>query len=331
MDNLTHGLLGLAVGALRRPDRSPTDRATLLACVLAAELPDLDTLLPAENPALHDLQAHRGISHSLLLAPVVALVATVLARLVFRGARPLAVFPYALASVLFAHLLPDLWTGWGTRLLLPFSDLRLALDWTLVVDPFVTLPLLVGTAWAWRRRREGGWRRALLTGLCVSALYVGARVGVKAHLEGVVRAAYPQATRTRVFPTWLGITRWRFVAQDSGVYSAGDVGLFRAPREQRRVPIPSPDALPAAIRAVPTLGEALAWARFPLVSSAPTPDGGLEVRVADLRYHLEGAPTLAFVVALEPAGDGYRVRSARLERGGSAKELLRRWRGQDRR
>jgi inner membrane protein len=332
MDNLTHGLLGLAVGALRRPDstaRSGTDGATLLACVLAAELPDLDTLLPADNSALHDLQAHRGLSHSLLMALVVALVATLLARLVFRGARPVAVFPYALVSVLLAHLLPDLWTGWGTRLLLPFSDLRLALDWTLVVDPFVTLPLLAGAVWAWRGRHSGAWRRALLTGLCVSAAYVGARVAVKAHLEQVVRTAYPKAERTRVFPTWLGITRWRYVAQDSSLYAAGDVGPLRAPREQRRVPVPPPDALPAEVRAVPTVGEALAWARFPLVSSAPMSDGALEVRVADLRYHLEGKPTLTFVVALEPVGDGYRVRSARLERGGSASELLRRWRGQD--
>ncbi|HYI03016.1 metal-dependent hydrolase, partial [Hyalangium sp.] len=54
MDNLTHGLLGVAVGALRRPDTpgaplSATDKAVLLGCALAAELPDLDNLLPAEN------------------------------------------------------------------------------------------------------------------------------------------------------------------------------------------------------------------------------------------------------------------------------------------
>lgn len=325
MDNLTHGLLGLAVGALRRPDRTPTDRATLLACVLAAELPDLDTLLPAANPALHDLQAHRGLSHSLLLAPLVALVATVLARLAFRGARPLPVFLYSLVSVLFAHLLPDLWTGWGTRLLLPFSDARLALDWTLVVDPFVTLPLMVGTVWAWRRRHTETWRRALLTGLCVSAAYVGARVAVKAHLEHVVRAAYPQAEHTRVFPTWLGITRWRYVAQLPEVYAAGDLGPLGALREQRRVPRPRSDALPAEVRAVPTVSEALAWARFPVVELR-----GLQVRVADLRYHLDGTPTLTFAIDLERSRGELRVHAARLERGGSAKELLQRWRGPSR-
>ncbi len=326
MDNLTHGLLGAAVGALRRPDGrelSVTDRATLLACVVAAELPDLDNLLPSENPALHDLQAHRGLSHSLLFAPVVALVATVLAKLIFRGARPLPVFLFSLLSTLFAHLLPDLWTGWGTRLLLPFSDARLALDWTLVVDPFVTLPLLAGAVWAWRRRHTGAWRRALLVGLGVSALYVGTRVAVRAHLHGEVQEHYPAARSIAVFPTWLGLSTWRYVAALPDGYAAGELGLGKSLHEQRRVPLPSLDALSSELRAVPTVREALAWARFPLVEKR-----GLQVRVADLRYHLRGQPTLTFVIDLEQGPAGLQVREARLERGGSAKELLKRWRGQ---
>jgi inner membrane protein len=326
MDNLTHGLLGAAVGALRRPDGSPlshTDRATLLACVVAAELPDLDNLLPSQNPALHDLQAHRGLSHSLLFAPVVALVATVLARLVFRGARPLPVFLFSLLSTLFAHLLPDLWTGWGTRLLLPFSDARLALDWTLVVDPFVTLPLLVGAVWAWRRRRTGAWRRALLVGLGISALYVGARVAVRAHLQHSLQAAHPHAENVAVFPTWLGLGTWRYVVQMQDIYWAGELRMFGPAAELHRVPVPPPDALSPEMRAVPTVREALAWARFPVVERR-----GLQVRVADLRYHLRGQPTLTFVIDLEQGPAGLQVREARLERGGSARELLKRWRGQ---
>jgi inner membrane protein len=71
--------------------------------------------------------------------------------------------------------------------------------------------------------------------------------------------------------------------------------------------------------------EALAWARFPLVSTAPRANGGAEVRIGDLRYHLNGEPTLQFILELSPEGG---LRDARLERGGSAKELLRRWRTQ---
>jgi inner membrane protein len=73
MDSLTHGLLGPAIGALRRPDSDRT--AVLVACVLAAEIPDLDYLWPADNSVLHSLKAHRGLSHSLLAVPMVALSA----------------------------------------------------------------------------------------------------------------------------------------------------------------------------------------------------------------------------------------------------------------
>jgi inner membrane protein len=328
MDNLTHGLMGLALGALRRPEAragtplTVTDKAVLLGSVLAAELPDLDTLLPAANPVDHALRAHRGLSHALLLAPGVALVATAVALLVFRRARFLPVYLSSLLAVGVAHLLPDLWTGWGTRLLLPFSDQRLSLDWTMVVDPWVTLPLLLGTLGAWRWRAR--WRRALLVGLACSAAYVGARVALQAVLTARVQEAWPQAERLQVFPAWLSLGTWRYVAVFPSEYGVGTVGVAAPPREQRRVPLPSEDALPAAVRAVPTVREALAWARFPVVSTALREGGGTEVRVGDLRYHLDGGLTLQFVVELGPE---LSVEEARLERGGSARQLFERWRG----
>ena len=333
MDNLTHGLLGLALGALRRPDTlpgaagraTPTDRAVLVAAVLASELPDLDTLLARGDAVTVALQAHRGLSHSLFFAPVVALGATLGTCALFRGARVRPVFLASLVSVLFAHLLPDLWTGWGTRVLLPFSDARLSLDWTMVVDPWVTLPLVAGAAMAWRRRES--WRRALLVGLACSAAYVGARVTSWNVLTRRVEATYPSARAVRVFPLPFSVGTWRYVATlPGGVLAAGEVPLAGAPREARRVDT-SEAALPEDVRAVPPVREALAWARFPVVTLASLDDGagGREVRIDDLRYHLRGEPTLGFVIRLDAANQ---VTHARMERGGSASELLRRWRGE---
>jgi inner membrane protein len=329
MDNLTHGLLGLAIGALRRPDSppgtplSPTDKAVLLGAVLAAELPDLDTLLPAANSVDHALRAHRGLSHSLVASPVIALVATGLALLVFRRARFLPVFLSSLLSLLVAHLLCDLWTGWGTRLLLPFSDERLTLDWTMVVDPLVTLPLLGASLWAWRRRAR--WRRAVLAGFVLAAAYVGLRGVLQASLTSRIHHAHPSAERVQVFPSWLSVSTWRFVAVLPSEYLAGTASLGQPPLVQRRLPHPSAESLPDAVRAVPTVHEALAWARFPVLSSESQPDGHTRVRIGDLRYHLRGEPTLSFVLVLSPE---LAVTEAQLERGGSASELIQRWRGE---
>lgn len=327
MDNLTHGLFGLAIGALRRPDEasgflrrkgSPTDKAVLFGSVLAAELPDLDILLPAPNEVIHALRAHRGLSHALLFAPIWALIATFLARLLFRRARPGPVFTFALLAVLFAHILPDLWTGWGTRALLPFSDTRLSWDITSVIDPVVTLPLFAGAVWAFARKDQA--RKAILVGLAVSSLYLGFRTVSRAVLMERVERHYAEASRVEVFPALFSMTSWRYAAVSDEGHALGTISIFGSLNEQRRLPH-SPD-IPVRLASIPTVGEALAWARLPVVSTRPAEGGGTEVDVADLRYHLGGEPTLSIVIDVGPEGD---VRSARLERGGSPKELFERW------
>jgi inner membrane protein len=321
MDSLTHGLLGLAIGALRRPDR---DRAAvLLGCVLAAELPDLDYFWPADNSVLHSLQAHRGLTHSVFAAPLVALASTLLTKLVFRRARAIAVFLWSLPAVLLAHLLADAWTGWGTRLVLPFSEARVTLDWMMVVDPLFTLPLLVGALWGVRQRRLS--RRALLVGAAASCVYLAARVAIRAELTRQVQAAYPGAEAVQVFPSWFGPTHWRYVAVARDRYAVGRVNTFAPPEEQathRRALGPQLSPLASSNG---TVREALAWARFPVVDEKRREPSGSRLSIADLRYHLNGVPTLAFRIDLDERAS---VISATLDRGGSATSLVERFRSQ---
>lgn len=339
MDNLTHGLLGLAIGALRKPDglrggeppggrwawvrtpraTSPTDRAVLLASVIAAELPDLDNFWPEPDAVLHALRAHRGLSHALLVAPVWALVAAGLGCLLFRRARFAPVFGFSILAVVIGHLAADLWTGWGTRLLLPFSDQRLSLDFAAVIDPFLTLPLLIGAIWAWRRRTQ--WRQALVLGLVISSAYLGFRVASRVVLLDRVAGAYPEARDIEVFPAFFSATGWRYVAVLEDGYAAGKVSLLGAPLQQGRHELSAP--LPEAAEDNATVWEALEWARIPLTRAVPREEGRVEIRVADLRYHMGGEPTLEFVILLAPDGS---TLDATLERGGSPKDLLERLR-----
>lgn len=320
MDSLTHGLLGLSLGALRRPDADRS--AVLVACVVAAELPDLDYLWPAADSVLHTLKAHRGLSHSLVAAPLVALTAAGAAKLVFRKARPVPLFVWALGAVLFAHLLADAWTGWGTRLLLPFSDARVTLDWMMVLDPFFTVPLLIGALWDVRKRQLD--RRAMLVGLSVACAYLGTRVVARSMIHDRVAERHSDALQIQVFPSWLDVTEWRYVAVFPERYVAGRAGVFDGPQPQATHERSTATALSAVARENGTVREVLAWARFPLIELTQTARGATRVNVADLRYHLNGAPTLCFDIELDATG---RVTSARLDRG-SARDLLRRFRGQ---
>jgi inner membrane protein len=321
MDSLTHGLLGLAIGSLRRPDGERN--AVLVACVLAAELPDLDYFVAASDPVLHALKAHRGLSHSLVAAPVVALAAALLSKLLFRSARLSTVYLWSVPAALVGHLLADAWTGWGTRLFLPFSQARITLDWMLVVDPLFTAPLLVAALWGWRRRRVVP--RALRWGLLLASLYLGLRVAAKSLLTARVERFYPGATLVQVFPSWFGPAHWRYVAVWPERYAVGKLSLLSGPTEQARHTRSGLPALSATAVSNPTVNEALAWARYPLVRERRVGQGGTQLAIADLRYHLNGQPTLTFVIELDART---RVVSATLERGGSARSLLERFRAQ---
>jgi inner membrane protein len=270
---------------------------------------------------MHALRAHRGLTHALIAAPAVALVATLLTWLLFRRARLTALFARALVAVPVAHLLPDLWTGWGTRLFLPFSERRFALDWTMVLDPFVTLPLVVAAVVSLVKR--GRFRLAFRCALLACAGYLAFRVASLHHLEREVRAAYPTAASVDVFPAPFSPTRYRYVARVGEEFAAGSVGLGRSPREQARaVPYPG-GPLPERLAGHGTVQEALDWARFPVVRHELDEAEGARVEIADLRYHLHGTSTLTFSIALDRDGS---VREARLDRGGSARELWRRFR-----
>jgi inner membrane protein len=347
MDSLTHALLGLTLGALRKPDApsgaslTPTDRAVLVAAVVAAELPDLDYLWPAGDPVLRMLQAHRGLSHSLFLAPLVALAAAGFGKACFRPARFRPVYLVSLVSVLFAHLLADAWTGWGTRLFLPLTRGRSAFDWMMVIDPWFTLPLLAGALVALRRRTE--FRRWLMLGGAVATAYLALRIGLKTHVTATVRAAYPEAFAVFAFPEVLSVTKFRYVAWLGNGHAAGNVGVFapvaekvrdfetyrEPPQEFRRHWYSGVFVCDSAYcvanragRYAPALREAMDWARFPVVRIQNLPRLGRRFTVADLRYYWDGEPTLTFVIDVNEKGDQL---AARLERGGSARELFERW------
>ena len=319
MDSLTHGLLGLAIGVLRRPDRDRV--AVLVACVLAAEIPDLDYLWPAENSVLHSLMAHRGFTHSLLAVPWSRSRRPRSRSSFFAGLRGLDI-PLSLPAVLFAHLLADAWTGWGTRLALPFSDARVTLDWMMVVDPLFTLPLLVGALWGIRKRTL--IRSALLWGAAVSCVYLAGRVAIRAELTSRVQETYPTAETVQVFPSWFGPSHWRYVAVFADRFAVGRVSTFAAPQEQAntsaragRPPEPSRQVERDCARGARV-------GTLPHSRRAAASTLGRAASIADLRYHLNGAPTLLFRIDLDGRG---RVVSATLDRGGSARSLVERFRG----
>lgn len=281
MDVLTHGLLGLTVGRVKGPEQGPTPRAVAWAATLAALAPDLDVFYGRDQP-LAAFKYHRAYTHAFLLAPLMAVAVTGAVKLAFPRARILPAYAFSLLSLLLAHIVPDIWTGWGTMALLPFSRARLALDWVSIVDPLLTG--LVVAALLWGRLRPEVRRQAALAGLVAVYAYVGLR-GVQAQvLRSRVAAAYPAASRIAVWPDLNPFGAWQYAAELSGTYASGRVGLWGGVAEAQEVAAADNPRVLETLRQSTDLMPLLRFTRFPRVVSRTLPDGSLSVSIEDLRY-----------------------------------------------
>jgi inner membrane protein len=141
MDNLTHSLTGLMLSRSGLNRWYP--RATLVL-VLSANIPDIDFVAIARGPLFY-FEQHRGITHSIAAAPVMALLPVLLACAIGRTMRGwLAAWAISLVGVA-SHLLLDLTNTYGIRLLLPFSSQWFHLDLISLFDLLVWAVLLL--AW----------------------------------------------------------------------------------------------------------------------------------------------------------------------------------------
>lgn len=147
MDNLTHSLVGLTAAKAGLDKLSPG--ATTL-CILAANSPDADILVLIFRGRWAFLEHHRGITHSIVGA---ALLALALPLVFYFGARIVAQLRkrepqvklkgLLIASILATATHPFLdWTNnYGIRFLLPWNPRWSYGDFTFVIDPFFWMVL----------------------------------------------------------------------------------------------------------------------------------------------------------------------------------------------
>ncbi|MEZ4814658.1 MAG: metal-dependent hydrolase [Bdellovibrionota bacterium] len=122
-----------------------------IAGVLGGVLPDIDVLIKSSTDPLLALQFHRHFTHSLAMVPVLALPVAFVVSLFFKKITFKEIYLYAFLGVL-THGLLDACTSYGTQLLWPFSNMRVAWNNIAIIDPLFTLPALAGVIWAERKK-----------------------------------------------------------------------------------------------------------------------------------------------------------------------------------
>jgi inner membrane protein len=189
----------------------------LMAGAFGALLPDIDRVMHSQADPLLHIEFHRHFTHALAFIPVGGALAT-LPWMLARSLRPHWRAVLLAATLGYAtHGLLDASTTYGTLLLWPFSDRRVAWNWISIVDPVFTLVLLAGVAIAWRGRRS---RAAAALTLAVCLTYLGVGAWQRHRASGVQRQlAHTRGhdlARAAVFPGFANQIIWRSLYEADG-------------------------------------------------------------------------------------------------------------------
>jgi inner membrane protein len=195
---------------------------------LAAAVPDIDAVLRPFDTLLY-LNVHQGVTHSLLLLPLWALL---LARLLacLPGRHPWRAFYGVTCLGLLAHIVGDAITAYGIQLFAPFSEERYALPLSYVVDPYFTTILLAGFLATWVRPRQ---RLAASLSLLALVTYVGVQAvarwqALEFGAAYAVAQGYPNTTRTAL-PQPLSPFHWKVLVRDGDNYHEALINLAGQP------------------------------------------------------------------------------------------------------
>lgn len=237
MDPITQGALGAAVnqsGSFFKSTRKL--RRVGVIGALAAMSPDLDVLIRSNEDPLLFLEYHRQFTHSLIFIPFGALICCLalhplLGRKVgfsFNTSFLICLAGYATHAVL------DACTTYGTMLLWPFSDIRVAWNNISVVDPFYTLPILflIGLS-AWR---GNPWfsRVALFWILVYPAIGVIQRERAESMAEQWLQAHNIEAINVDAKPSLGNLVLWKIVYETEQDYHVDAVRVGFLGKEMNR-------------------------------------------------------------------------------------------------
>ena len=162
-------------------------------------------------------------------------------------ARWLGLFALAIGT----HPLLDCFTTYGTQVLQPFAELRVAWNTISVADPAYTLPFLACVLAASRALRHSVWRRRLTwLGVALSTAYlawtVRNHVGVRAQVAADLAAQRIPHERFLVTPTLLQNVLWNVTVDQGDSLAVTQLGLldapFRLPPKPATPPAATPDA-----------------------------------------------------------------------------------------
>jgi len=286
LDLLTQGLLG---GVLASSVAAKKELRYAAAIGFAAALlADADVFIGAADDPLLKLEFHRHFTHALVFIPVGTLIAALLLWPLLRNRLGFKrIYCYALLGCATSGLL-DACTSYGTHLLWPFSETRIAWSIIAIIDPVFSLVLVAALILGFKYGKPVPAR----IGLALAGAYL--LFGLWQHqnaLQSAIELAQRRGhepQRIIVKPTLANLVLWRSVYQlddlfyvdairvgpgPERIYPGGSVREFNLERDR-----------PQLERESVLAGDIARFAR--LADGYVVPDPGRANVLTDIRYSM---------------------------------------------
>ena len=230
MDLLTQGLLGATVA--QTGAKQNETRIAAIVGFASGLLADADVLIQSSSDPMLTIEYHRHFTHSIFFIPFGTLLAAFILwpfmknKLSFKR-----LYTFSLLGYLSSGFL-DACTNYGTHLLWPLMQERVAFNIISIIDPVFTLALLIAVVLSIKRKLPTPARMGLL----FAGLYM--LVGWTQHerawdvLQVAAKERGHVIERGLVKPTLGNVLAWRSVYQyKDNLYIDGvRVGLFDEPK-----------------------------------------------------------------------------------------------------
>ncbi|MFD2256961.1 metal-dependent hydrolase [Luteolibacter algae] len=235
MDSLTQAALGAAVGEAVLGKRLGNN--AMIWGLLFGTLPDLDVIASPLLDTAQKLVFHRGASHSLIL---MILASFLLAKPLAKLWKQQKITPARAGVFVFltwsTHVLIDCFTVYGTSVLWPFSETRVAFNHLFIIDPLYTMPLVISLIWLAfyrtkkhlkKRRRIFRWGMGLSTGYI--AFSIAMKFLVSAAFDADLEKREVSYIRRMEAPTAFNTLLWRSVVERDEELWVGYRSVFQLP------------------------------------------------------------------------------------------------------
>ncbi len=226
MDIVTQTVLGGAVGEMVLGKKAG-NKAIMWGAV-GGLIPDLDILVTPFYSEVDGLFVHRGFSHAIIFAFLLAPLLGWLIHQIHKKKTNIKLHEwiFLIFMAAFTHPILDYFTTYGTGAFLPFSNYRIEFSTIAIVDIFYTVPFIVVLLTILFLKRTSATRRKLIVGLLfLTSLYLLGTVVNKAHINSVFKKAFAKHeitySRYKTAPLPLTNFLWMGMAEsDSGYYVA---------------------------------------------------------------------------------------------------------------